>query len=160
VTGRGKRSAGLLIYRLSGDALEVFLVHPGGPFWAKKDLAAWSIPKGEYPEGEEPLAAAVREFQEETGFAAIGDFVELGSVTQANGKVVFAWAHQDDFDAAQLTSNSCEIQWPPGSGRTITIPEVDRGGWFSIPEARKRILKGQEPLLERLLKTLDRGDGV
>lgn len=150
-----KRSAGLLVYRKCEGALEVFLVHPGGPFWAKKDLGAWSIPKGEYLEDEEPLEAARREFQEETGFAVRGDCVALGSVTQASGKVVSAWACEGDFDAAKLVSNTCEIEWPPRSGRRITIPEVDRGGWFSIAAAKEHILDGQRPFLEKLVKIID-----
>jgi predicted NUDIX family NTP pyrophosphohydrolase len=149
-----KRSAGLLVYRRRESALEVFLVHPGGPFWAKKDLGAWSIPKGEYADGEEPLQAALREFEEETGFRMRGDFLELGTVTQAGGKVVSAWACEGDFDAAQLASNLCEIEWPPRSGRRITIPEVDRGCWFSTGEAEKRIFKSQQPILEKLVKKL------
>jgi predicted NUDIX family NTP pyrophosphohydrolase len=150
-----KRSAGLLVYRRRDGAFEVFLVHPGGPIWAKKDLAAWSIPKGEYLEGEQPLAAALREFQEETGFAVEGDFVELGSVTQAGGKIVSAWACAGDFDAIKLISNSCEIEWPPRTGRMIMIPEVDRGEWFSIGEAQKRIWTSQLPFLDRLSKRVD-----
>jgi predicted NUDIX family NTP pyrophosphohydrolase len=153
-----KRSAGLLVYR-QWEPLEVFLVHPGGPFWAKKDLGAWSIPKGEYLDGEEPLAAALREFEEETGFEVQGEFLALGAITQASGKIVSVWACAGDFDAAQLTSNSCEVEWPPRSGRLITIPEVDRGAWFSIAEAGKRILQSQGPILERLVKILgDRND--
>jgi predicted NUDIX family NTP pyrophosphohydrolase len=153
-----KRSAGLLVYRRREGALELFLVHPGGPFWAKKDLGAWSIPKGEYLDGEQPLKAALREFEEETGFRvggkAEGEFIELGDLTQAGGKIVSVWACEGDFDPAQLVSNTCEIEWPPRSGRRITIPEVDRGGWFSIAEAGHRILKSQQPILEKLVKRL------
>jgi predicted NUDIX family NTP pyrophosphohydrolase len=149
-----KRSAGLLMYRLREGHLEIFLVHPGGPFWAKKDLGAWSISKGEYVEGELPLEAARREFQEETGFAAEGDFLELGAVQQAGGKVVMAWAFEGDCDPSKLVSNLCEIEWPPRSGRKIEIPEVDRGSWFSIADARERILKGQAPFLDRLQQNL------
>ncbi len=145
-----KRSAGLLMYRRHNRQMEVFLVHPGGPFWAKKDLGAWSISKGEYVEGELPLEAARREFEEETGFAATGDFLELGAVQQAGGKVVSAWAFEGDCDPSKLISNRCEIEWPPRSGRQIEIPEVDRGDWFSIAEAKERILKSQAPFLERL----------
>jgi predicted NUDIX family NTP pyrophosphohydrolase len=145
-----KRSAGLLMYRRHHSELEVFLVHPGGPFWAKKDLGAWSISKGEYVEGELPLDSARREFQEETGFAAEGDFLELGAVQQASGKVVMAWAFEGDCDPSKLISNRCEIEWPPRSGRKIEIPEVDRGDWFSVAEARERILKSQAPFLDRL----------
>jgi predicted NUDIX family NTP pyrophosphohydrolase len=149
-----KRSAGLLMYRRNNRRLEVFLVHPGGPFWAKKDLGAWSIAKGEYAEGELPLEAARREFEEETGFVATGDFLELGTVQQAGGKVVSAWAFEGDCDPGKLISNRCEIEWPPRSGRQIEIPEVDRASWFSIAEAKERILKSQAPFLERLCSLL------
>lgn len=145
-----KQSAGLLLYRRSPQGLEVLLVHPGGPFWAKKDLGAWSIPKGEFAEGEDPLAAARREFTEETGFAAEGEFVPLGTIRQAGGKLVAAWAVEGDCNPAALVSNMCEIEWPPRSGRRIEIPEVDRGAWFSLTEGRERILAGQRPFLERL----------
>ncbi len=138
------------MYRSHKGQLEVFLVHPGGPFWAKKDLGAWSISKGEYVEGELPLDAARREFEEETGFAAQGDFLELGTVQQAGGKVVSAWAFEGDCDPGKLVSNRCEIEWPPRSGRVMEIPEVDRGGWFPMDEAKERILKGQAPFLDRL----------
>jgi predicted NUDIX family NTP pyrophosphohydrolase len=149
-----KRSAGLLMYRRHNRQLEVFLVHPGGPYWAKKDLGAWSISKGEYVEGELALEAARREFQEETGFAAGGDFLELGVVQQTSGKVVMAWAFEGDCDPSKLVSNLCEIEWPPRSGRKIEIPEVDRGDWFSIAEAKERILKSQAPFLDRLQQSL------
>jgi len=155
-----KRSAGILVYRRREDALEVFLVHPGGPFWAKKDRGAWTIPKGEYTDEEQPLAAAIREFKEETGFELGGEFEELGTITQASGKVVSAWVCAGDVDPEKLTSNSCEMEWPPHSGRSMTIPEVDRGAWFSLDEARTRILSAQEPFLDRLAKLLrekDRG---
>ena len=153
-----KRSAGLLMYRRRNGQVEVFLVHPGGPFWAKKDLGAWSICKGEYAEGELPLEAAKREFQEETGFSAQGRFHELGVVQQASGKIVSAWAFEGDCDPGKLVSNHCEVEWPPRSGRMIKIPEVDRGGWFSIEAARERILKAQEPFLDRLSQMLNQGE--
>jgi predicted NUDIX family NTP pyrophosphohydrolase len=153
-----KRSAGLLMYRRRDGQLEVFLVHPGGPFWAKKDIGAWSICKGEYAESELPLEAAKREFQEETGFTAQGSFHELGVVQQASGKVVTAWAFEGDCDPSKLISNHCQVEWPPRSGRMIEIPEVDRGGWFSIEAARERILKAQEPFLDRLSQMLNRGE--
>ena len=143
------------MYRRREGRLEVFLVHPGGPFWAKKDLRAWSIPKGEYGEGEEALEAAQREFQEETSFVARGDFLELGVVKQAGGKLIAAWAFEGDCEAGQLSSNRCEMEWPPRSGRRIEFPEVDRGEWFSIEEARKKILKGQEPLLDVLCRIME-----
>ena len=149
-----KQSAGLLMYRSRQGQLEVFLVHPGGPFWAKKDLGSWSISKGEYAAGEPALEAAKREFQEETGFLAEGDFLSLGQVQQAGGKVVSAWAFEGDCDPSQLISNRCEIEWPPRSGRKMEIAEVDRGDWFSIADARERILKSQTPFLERLCQLL------
>ncbi len=145
-----KRSAGILVYRQREGVLEVFLVHPGGPFWAKKDFGAWTVPKGEYTEEEEPLDAAIREFREETGFDLGGEFLELGTITQASGKVVSAWACAGDLDAEKLTSNSCEIEWPPHSGRLMTIPEVDRGGWFSLAAAEAHIFPAQQPFLDRL----------
>jgi predicted NUDIX family NTP pyrophosphohydrolase len=150
-----KRSAGLLMYRQLDDQLEIFLVHPGGPFWASKDLGAWSIPKGEYEECEPPLEAARREFQEETGFTALGEFLELGTVRLSSGKVVSAWAFEGDCDPTLLASNCCEVEWPSHSGRLIEIPEVDRGGWFSISDARERIQKSQEPFLDRLSHRLN-----
>jgi predicted NUDIX family NTP pyrophosphohydrolase len=153
-----KRSAGLLMYRRRNGQVEVFLVHPGGPFWAKKDLGAWSICKGEYAENELPLEAAKREFQEETGFTAQGSFLELGVVQQASGKIVSAWAFEGDCDPGKLVSNHCQVEWPPRSGRMIKIPEVDRGGWFSIEAARERILKAQEPFLDRLSQMLNQGE--
>jgi len=145
-----KQSAGLLLYRRHNDVLEVMLVHPGGPFWAKKDLGAWSIPKGEYAEGEDPLAAARREFEEETSFPAPDNAISLGDLKQAGGKIVVAWAAEGDCDPARLLSNTCEIEWPPRSGRKIEISEVDRAGWFAIDEARERILKSQLPFLDKL----------
>ena len=147
-----KRSAGILLHRRSGDgALEVLLVHPGGPFWAKKDLGAWSIPKGEYQDGEDALAAARREFAEELGSpAADGELVALGEVRQKSGKVVSAWALEGDIDADAVTSNTFTMEWPPRSGRTREFPEVDRAAWFGLDEARERILPAQAPLLDRL----------
>ena len=153
-----RRSAGLLMYRRRNGQVEVFLVHPGGPFWAKKDMGAWSICKGEYAENELPLEAAKREFQEETGFTAQGSFLELGVVQQASGKIVSAWAFEGDCDPGKLVSNHCQVEWPPRSGRMIKIPEVDRGGWFSIEAARERILKAQEPFLDRLSQMLNQGE--
>lgn len=145
-----KRSAGLLMYRKGRDGIEVFLVHPGGPFWAKKDHGVWTVPKGEYDEDEESLAAAKREFQEETGFVPNGTFVELGSIRQKSGKIVVAWAVEGDCDPAQLMSNTCEIEWPPRSGKRLEIPEIDRGSWFSAQTARIYIRPEQIPLLEAL----------
>jgi predicted NUDIX family NTP pyrophosphohydrolase len=145
-----RRSAGLLMYRKRNGEIEVFLVHPGGPFWANKDRGAWTIPKGEYEADEEPLAAAKREFQEETGFGVTGTFMELGSIRQKSGKVVVAWAVEGDCDPAQLTSNTCEIEWPPRSGKRLAVPEIDRGSWFSVNDARTYIRPEQIPLLEAL----------
>ncbi len=142
------------MYRWTHAELEILLVHPGGPFWAKKDLGAWSIPKGEYDGSEEPLQAAIREFREETGFGASGPFRELGSVKQAGGKIVSAWAFEGDCDANAITSKLCQIEWPPRSGRQIEIPEIDRGRWFSIQDAAEHIVKGQTPLLQLLAETI------
>ena len=147
-----KRSAGLLLYRRREREMEVFLVHPGGPYWSAKDLGAWSIPKGEFTESEEPLAAARREFLEETGFSVDGEFIPLGTIQQASGKLVSAWAVEGDCDPAKLVSNFCEIEWPPRSGKKIEIPEVDRGAWFSLSEAHQRILASQGPILDRLAR--------
>jgi predicted NUDIX family NTP pyrophosphohydrolase len=140
------------MYRRSRNALEVFLVHPGGPFWTAKD--SWTIPKGELESGEDPLATARREFEEETGFPAEPPFIDLGEIRQASGKLVRAWAFEGDCDPAALRSNLCSIEWPPRSGRHIDIPEVDRGAWFRIEQARPRIFKGQERLLDRLAELL------
>ena len=149
-----KVSAGILVFRRSAGAVEVFLVHPGGPFWAKKDDGAWSIPKGELAPGEDPLAAAKREFREETGQAIEGDFISLGDIRQASGKVVAAWAVEGEIDARAIASNSFEMEWPPRSGRRQSFPEVDRAAWFSLDEARRRINRGQTAFLERLRKLL------
>ena len=143
------------MYRRRSPGLEVFLVHPGGPFFAKKDHGTWTIPKGEYPDGEQPLEAAKREFQEETGFLVPETFLDLGSIKQAGGKIVAAWAFEGDCDPAKMSSNTCEVEWPPRSGRLIEIPEADRGAWFSIDEAKERIKSTQIPLIDRLTKALD-----
>ena len=145
-----KTSAGILLYRHRGDGFEVFLVHPGGPFWAKKDLGAWSLPKGELGDGEDPLAAAVREFTEETGFSIDGEFRELTPLRQPSGKTILAWAVEGDCDPADLRSNVFSMEWPPKSGKSQEFPEVDRGAWFAIDEARERIIKGQASFLEEL----------
>jgi predicted NUDIX family NTP pyrophosphohydrolase len=142
------------MYRRHLGDLEVFLIHPGGPFWANKDKGAWSIPKGEYAEGEQPLEAAQREFQEETSFIATGTFLELGTIKQAGGKIVTAWAFEGDCDPANLKSNVYQTEWPPRSGRRVEFPEVDRARWFSIPKAREYILKSQEPLLDALCRVV------
>ncbi len=152
-----KRSAGLLMFRWREGTLEVFLVHPGGPFWARKDDGAWSIPKGEYEEDEDPLAAARREFEEETGFAAEGRFTPLGEIKQAGGKVVTAWAVEGDCDASLLKSNLFPMEWPPKSGRMQEFPEVDRAGWFPIEAARMKLLKGQTRFLDQLAARVQSG---
>ena len=150
-----KKSAGLLVYRKDGDSVEVFLVHPGGPFWAKKDDGAWSIPKGEFADGEEALEAAKREFQEETGFTVQGRFEALEPVKQAGGKIVYAWAIEGDIDSSAIRSNNFSMEWPPGSKKIREFPEVDRGGWFALATAaRQKILTGQSPLLDELLSKL------
>jgi predicted NUDIX family NTP pyrophosphohydrolase len=149
-----KRSAGLLMYRRALGIVEVFLVHPGGPYWSKKNEGSWSIPKGEYEPGEEPLSAAVREFQEETGFRVSEPFIALGSVQQKTGKIVVAWAFEGNCEPADLVSNTCEIEWPPRSDKKLVIPEVDRGDWFSLDTARKVIRNEQTPLLDALTQQL------
>ena len=146
-----KRSAGILLYRLRDGAPEVLLVHPGGPFWARKDERAWSIPKGEYDDGEDPRACALREFEEETGTALPpGELVELGSVKQKGGKVVTAWGAEGDLDADAVRSNTFTMEWPPRSGRMQEFPEVDRAGWFGLDEAREKLNPAQAALLDRL----------
>ncbi len=147
-------SAGILLYRFSGGQLEVFLVHPGGPFWAKKDKAAWSIPKGEIDKSEEPLEAARREFREETGTEVKGPFIELGVLRQKGGKAVHAWASEGDCDPASVSSNTFRMEWPPKSGRYKEFPEVDRASWFSSREAKEKIHKGQAGFIEILHEKL------
>ena len=137
-----KRSAGILMYRRGDAGIELLLVHPGGPFWVKKDLGAWSIPKGEYAETEDALAVAQRELEEETGARPHGDFLPLGEVVQPGRKIVTAWAIEGDFDPATLRSNRFELEWPPRSGRKVSFPEVDRAEWFSPAEARQKIFRG------------------
>jgi predicted NUDIX family NTP pyrophosphohydrolase len=149
-----KRSAGILLHRTSGGAPEVLLVHPGGPFWARRDAGAWSIPKGEYEEGDDPLAAALREFEEETGTALEdGELRDLGEVKQKGGKVVRAWAAEGDIDAGTVRSNTFTMEWPPRSGRTAEFPEVDRAGWFALDEAREKLNPAQAEFLDRLLQS-------
>jgi predicted NUDIX family NTP pyrophosphohydrolase len=145
-----KISAGILLFRRRPPNLEVMLVHPGGPFWAKKDLGAWSIPKGLADEGEDLLAAAKREFLEETGVTVEGEFLDLGAHKQPGGKIVVAWAHEGDFDPALLKSNTFAIEWPPRSGKTAEFPEVDRAAWYSIDEALEKINNGQKPIVAAL----------
>jgi predicted NUDIX family NTP pyrophosphohydrolase len=150
-----KSSAGILLYRLNGDEPEVLLVHPGGPFWTKKDQGAWSIPKGEHDDGEDPQACARREFQEETGTELPpGALEELGTVRQKSGKYVSAWAAEGDLDAEAITSNTFELEWPPRSGKTQAFPEIDRAGWFGLAEARAKLNPAQTAFLDRLAALL------
>jgi predicted NUDIX family NTP pyrophosphohydrolase len=150
-----KQSAGLLVFRRSKSGLEVFLVHPGGPFWAKKDQGAWSIPKGEFAEDEEGLAAARREFREEVGQDVAGEFLPLTPRRQPSRKTVHAWAVEGEVDARALVSNEFELEWPPRSGRMQRFPEVDAGAWFHLDEARRLIQPGQLPILEELAQLLE-----
>ena len=142
------------MYRFRGGVLEVFLVHPGGPYWAKKDLGAWSLPKGEYTPDEDALAAARREFTEETGFPAEGEFLPLTPLKQPSGKIIAAWAFQGDCDPEAVKSNTFSMEWPPRSGSQQEFPEIDRAGWFTLEEAKVKIIKGQMGFLEELEKIL------
>jgi predicted NUDIX family NTP pyrophosphohydrolase len=151
-----KYSAGILLYRHAGKDLQVLLVHPGGPFWTKRDEQSWSIPKGEYPPGADALAAARREFTEETGCDVDGTFIALSPVKQPSGKLISAWAIEGDMDPSTLRSNSFHMEWPPKSGRQQEFPEVDRAEWFDLLRARRKILPGQLPLLTELEVTLSR----
>jgi predicted NUDIX family NTP pyrophosphohydrolase len=145
-----RASAGILLFRRKGHGVEVLLVHPGGPLWARKDEGAWSIPKGEIEAGESPLAAARREFEEEMGSPVSGAFISLAPVRQASGKMVHGWAVEGDFDPATLTGGSFSMEWPPRSGRLQHFPEVDRAEWFTLEQAKRKINKGQIPLLDQL----------
>jgi predicted NUDIX family NTP pyrophosphohydrolase len=149
-----RSSAGLLLYRFVNDMLEVLLVHPGGPFWARRDRGAWSIPKGEIDPGEEPIAAARREFTEETGGTVDGEFVPLQRRQQSGGKIVHAWAVRGEFDPARLTSAAFSMEWPPHSGRQQSFPEVDRAGWFTLAAAREKIIPAQTGFLDELAQRL------
>jgi predicted NUDIX family NTP pyrophosphohydrolase len=149
-----KHSAGILMYRLKNDRLEVFLVHPGGPFWAGKDEHAWSIPKGELLTGESSLEAAKREFEEETSMAVNGDFFDLGTLKQSSGKQIRAWAVEGDCNPADVKSNPFSMEWPPHSGKTQSFPEIDKGAWFGCKAAREKLHKGQVEFLDRLLKRI------
>jgi predicted NUDIX family NTP pyrophosphohydrolase len=152
------QSAGILLYRLAGQAPEVLLVHPGGPFWARKDAGVWSIPKGEFDDPEDPLACALREFEEETGTALDPEEpVELGSIKQRSGKVVTAWAAEGDLDADSIRSNTFTMEWPPRSGSTAEFPEVDRAGWFGLDEAREKLNPAQVEFVDRLEESLGPG---
>ena len=150
-----KRSAGILMFRGRGRGLHLLLVHPGGPFWAKKDEGAWSIPKGEYDEGEDPLAVARREFEEELGSPApTGGVIELGELAQPSRKQITTYAIEGDFDPSSLKSNLFEMEWPPKRGTMQSFPEVDRAQWFTPEEARTKILPGQRPFIDRLIQSL------
>jgi predicted NUDIX family NTP pyrophosphohydrolase len=148
-------SAGLLMYRLRKGELEVFLAHPGGPYFTKKDEGHWTIPKGEIEPGEDLLVAALREFEEETGIKPDGEFLDLGRITQKGGKIVHAWAFRGDWDESQpIKSNLCPVEWPPSSGELQYFPEVDRAQFFSIPQAQQKIKETQRPFLDRLMMAL------
>jgi predicted NUDIX family NTP pyrophosphohydrolase len=149
-----KKSAGILMYRLRKEVLEVLLVHPGGPFWTKKDIGSWSIPKGEYTDTEDPFTVAKREFEEETSFQVDGDFTPLTPLEQPSGKVVSAWTVEGDCDASKIKSNTFLMEWPPRSGKKQEFPEVDRAEWFTIDTAKKKLLKGQVGFIEELCKLL------
>lgn len=150
-----RKSAGILLYRIREGEHQVFLVHPGGPFWKNKDTGAWSVPKGECEEGEDPFEAAKREFKEETGIEVEGKFITLTPVKQKSGKLVMAWALRKDIDPSVLVSNTFDLEWPPRSGKWINIPEVDKGEWFTIEEARNKIIPGQVPVLDELYDRLN-----
>jgi predicted NUDIX family NTP pyrophosphohydrolase len=149
-----KQSAGILLYRIFQGDLFVFLVHPGGPFFARKDLGVWSIPKGEFIDGEDPLTAARREFEEETGVRLDGKFTELSAIKLKSGKKVFAWACEGDLDIDTIESNTFDLEWPPRSGKTRSFPEIDRGGWFPVSVARTKVNERQQPLIDQLADML------
>ncbi len=154
-----KQSAGLLMFRLRNGQTEFLLVHPGGPFWKNKDVGAWTIPKGEIEPGEDPLVTARREFQEELGFEAQGNFMEMPTVKQKSGKLVRVWAFEGDCDPGACKSNTFSAEWPPRSGRTQEFPEIDRAAFFRLPEAREKINPAQAPLLEVVAARVKTGDG-
>lgn len=156
-----KRSAGVLLYRVTDGSVDVLIGHPGGPFWAKKDEGAWSIPKGEYVEGEDPWAAAQREFREELGKQLPdGPRIDLGPLKQPSGKIITAFGVRGDLDLDGTVSNTFELEWPKGSGNVREYPEIDRVGWFCVSEARSKLLKGQRPLLDRLLDAVGGGESA
>lgn len=149
-----KTSAGILLYRKKKDQVEVFLVHPGGPFWKGKETGAWSIPKGEFTPGEDPLTVAKREFNEETGQTVEGNFIELTPIKQKGGKMVYAWAVEGDANAGNIVSNTFKTEWPYKSGKWITIPEVDKAGWFSVEEAKEKMNAAQVALIQDLVERI------
>ena len=149
-----KKSAGILIYKKLKDELQVLLVHPGGPFWKNKDAGAWSIPKGEFNDDEEPLAAAKREFEEETGLAISGKFLPLTPVKKKSGKMIYAWAVENDIELSSVKSNLFEMEWPPRSGKTQSFPEIDKASWFTVNEAKEKIVPGQFSFIQELLQLL------
>lgn len=151
-----RKSAGILLFRKKEKDIQVFLVHPGGPFWKGKETGAWSIPKGEFTEDEDALAAAQREFEEETGKKIAGDFIELKTIRQKGGKLVYAWAVEGDIDAASVVSNTFKQEWPYKSGKWQTYPEVDKAGWFSVAEAKEKINAAQVALIDDLVERLNR----
>jgi predicted NUDIX family NTP pyrophosphohydrolase len=150
-----KQSAGILLYRIRQGELEVFLAHPGGPFWAKKDAGSWSVPKGEYLDGEEPLQAAIREFEEETGYRPSGDFIPLTPIRQKGHKTVHCWAVKGKVDPDKIVSNDFEIEWPPRSGKMKSFPEVDRAAWFPVDVAREKINERQARFIDELVRLID-----
>jgi predicted NUDIX family NTP pyrophosphohydrolase len=151
-----KQSAGILLYRYVNNAMEFFLVHPGGPFWKNKDMGAWSIPKGEFSDEEKALDAAIREFKEETGTDISGKFIELNPVKLKSGKIVYAWAIEGDIDSVAIKCETfINIEWPPRTGKTLSIPEVDKGEWFSTEEAKKKINPSQGVLIDELILKLN-----
>ena len=152
---RKKQSAGILLYRIRSHAVQILLVHPGGPFWVRKDEGAWSIPKGEYDEGVDPLEAAKREFLEETGFEVQGETVPLMPVRQPSGKIISVWAVTGDIDATSMRSTSFRMEWPPKSGNFQEFPEVDRAEWFDLSTAHRKILPGQRPFLAQLERMVE-----
>jgi predicted NUDIX family NTP pyrophosphohydrolase len=149
-----KKSAGLVMYRFRDSKLEVFLVHPGGPFWSKKDEGAWSIPKGEYTEDEDPFEVAKREFKEETGYEADGNFIPLSPISQPSRKIITAWAFEGNRDSPKIKSNTFTMEWPPRSGKQAEFPEVDRAEWFSVIMAKRKLLKGHVGFIEQLCEKL------
>ena len=155
-----KQSTGILLYRLHNQQPEVFLIHPGGPFWARKDLHAWSIPKGEFSDDEDSLDAARREFEEETGKSVSGDFIELSPVKQKGGKMVYCYACEGDIDVKQIKSNTFEMEWPPRSGKKQTFPEIDCGEWFDPPNAKLKILESQAVFIDELLMRIASGKRI